>query len=84
MSACDKSNALLVTTRLLRPVSFTTSSGSAGDNCCASAQLIGDDDTDDIIVRHAQNVADGLTQQAAKIHTSLAVAHMVTPFERTS
>jgi hypothetical protein len=46
--------------------------------------LIGDDDTDDDIVRHAQNVADRLTQQAAKIRTSLAAAHMVTPSERTS
>ncbi|MEU4898723.1 hypothetical protein AB0B12_40625 [Streptomyces sp. NPDC044780] len=46
--------------------------------------LIGDDDTDDDIVRHARNVADRLTQQAAKIRTSLAAAHMVTPFERAS
>ncbi|MFH8470595.1 hypothetical protein [Streptomyces sp. NPDC017991] len=46
--------------------------------------LIGDDDTDDDIVRHAQNVADRLSQQAAKIRTSLAAAHMVTPSERAS
>ncbi|MFI5825046.1 hypothetical protein ACIA8I_39185 [Streptomyces rishiriensis] len=43
-----------------------------------------DDDTDDNIVSHAQNVADRLTQNAAKMRTSLAAAHMVTPSERAS
>ncbi|MGJ5899303.1 hypothetical protein ACSCBZ_46305 [Streptomyces niveiscabiei] len=46
--------------------------------------LIDDDDKDEDIVRHAQNIADRLTQQAAKIRTSLAAAHMVTPSEHTS
>ncbi|MFJ5681077.1 hypothetical protein [Streptomyces sp. NPDC093097] len=46
--------------------------------------LVDDDTADDDIVRHAQNVADRLTQQAAKIRTSLASAHLVTPSEHTS
>ncbi|WP_432197103.1 hypothetical protein [Streptomyces sp. bgisy027] len=46
--------------------------------------LIDDDARDDDIVRHAQNVADRLTQQAARIRTALATAHLITPSEHTS
>ncbi|WP_221355424.1 hypothetical protein [Streptomyces beigongshangae] len=46
--------------------------------------LVDDDARDDDIVRHAQNVADRLTQQAARIRTALAAAHLVTPSEHTS
>lgn len=38
MSVCDKSDALPVTRRLLRPIPFFSSSDLAGDNSCASAQ----------------------------------------------
>lgn len=46
--------------------------------------LVDDDARDDDIVRLAQNVADRLTQQAAKIRTALAAAHLVTPYQDTS
>ncbi|MGA4902957.1 hypothetical protein ACPCAJ_35355 [Streptomyces griseoincarnatus] len=46
--------------------------------------LIDDDARVDDIVRHAPNVADRLTQQAARIRTALATAHLVTPSEHTS
>ena len=39
MSACDKSDASLVTTRLLRPSPFAGSTGPAGDNSRASAHF---------------------------------------------
>ncbi|MFD7669092.1 hypothetical protein [Streptomyces sp. NPDC059788] len=46
--------------------------------------LTGDDTADDGIVYHAQNVADRLSQQAARIRRSLAAAHLVTSSEHTS
>ncbi|MFD6331246.1 hypothetical protein ACFWGI_16940 [Streptomyces niveus] len=48
--------------------------------------LIREDGKDDDIVSHAQNITDRLTQQAARIRSSLAAAHLVTPSEpeRTS
>lgn len=39
-STCDKPRASLMTSRLLRPVQFTSSSESACDNYCASAQPV--------------------------------------------
>lgn len=46
--------------------------------------LISEDARDDDIVSHAQNIADRLTQQAARIRSSLAAAHLVTPSEPES
>ncbi|MEU1166247.1 hypothetical protein ABZ372_39975 [Streptomyces sp. NPDC005921] len=43
--------------------------------------LTDDEAADDDIVRHAQNVADRPSQQAARIRASLAAARRATPSE---